>query len=160
MNAIIGMSAIAAQSLGKDEVVADCISKIGISSRFLLSLINDILDMNRIESGKMLMKSEKIPMEEFLNGINGICYAQAEAKGVDYECIVDPVLDDYYMGDAIRLQQVLVNIISNAVKFTKEGGKVTFSVENRGQTKGGSNLRFVVNDTGIGMSQEFLPHIF
>jgi signal transduction histidine kinase len=72
---------------------------------FLLSLINDILDMSRIESGKMLLKNEKIPTEEFLNGINSICYDQAKAKNVDYECIADPVMDDYYMGDAMKLQR-------------------------------------------------------
>lgn len=160
MNAIIGMSAIAAQSVGDDEQVADCISKIGISSRFLLSLINDILDMSRIESGKMLLKNEKIPTEEFLNGINSICYAQAASKGVDYECIVDPVLDDYYMGDAMKLQQVLINILSNAIKFTSEGGKVTFSAHQHRRSKNGAVLRFGVNDTGVGMSEEFLPHIF
>ena len=160
MNAIIGMSTIAAQSIGNDEQVADCIAKIGISSRFLLSLINDILDMSRIESGKMLLKSEKIPTEEFLNGINSICYSQAEAKGVDYECIVAPVIDDYYIGDAMKLQQVLINILSNAIKFTREGGKVTFSMEQRKRTKNDALLRFVVNDTGVGMSEEFLPHIF
>ena len=160
MNAIIGMSTIAAQSLGDDEQVADCISKIGISSRFLLSLINDILDMSRIESGKMLLKNEKIPTEEFLNGINSICYAQAAGKGVDYECIVDPILDDYYIGDAMKLQQVLINILSNAIKFTNEGGKVTFSASQRRRTKNDAVLRFIVNDTGVGMSEEFLPHIF
>ena len=160
MNAIIGMSTIAAQSLGDDEQVADCIAKIGISSRFLLSLINDILDMSRIESGKMLLKNEKIPFGEFLRGINAICYAQAEAKGVDYECIIAPVVDDYYIGDAMKLQQVLINILSNAIKFTGESGKVTFSVEQRKRTKNDAMLRFVVNDTGVGMSEDFLPHIF
>ncbi len=160
MNAIIGMSTIAAQALGDDEQVADCISKIGISSRFLLSLINDILDMSRIESGKMLLKNEKIPTEEFLVGINSICYAQAAAKGVEYECIVDPLLDDYYVGDAMKLQQVLLNILSNAIKFTGEGGKVTFSASMRHRTKNDAVLRFIVNDTGVGMSEEFLPHIF
>ena len=123
MNAIIGMCTIAAQSIGNETKVEDCISKIGISSRYLLSLINDILDMSRIESGKMLLKNEKIPMEEFINGINSICYAQADAKGVDYDCVVDPMIDDYYIGDAMKLQQVLINIIGNAVKFTEEGGK-------------------------------------
>ena len=160
MNAIIGMSTIAAQSIGDDDQVADCISKIGISSRFLLSLINDILDMSRIESGKMLLKNEKIPMEEFLNGVNSICYNQAAVKGVDYECIVDPVLDDYYVGDAMKLQQVLINILSNAIKFTGEGGKVTFSAALHRKTKNDAVLRFIVNDTGVGMSEEFLPHIF
>lgn len=160
MNAIIGMSTIAARSIGDDEQVQDCISKIGISSRFLLSLIKDILDMSRIESGKMLLKNEKIPIEEFLNGINSICYAQAAAKGVDYECIVDPTLDDYYMGDAMKLQQVLINILSNAIKFTCEGGKVSFSAAQRHKTKNDAVLRFIVNDTGVGMDESFLPHIF
>ena len=160
MNAIIGMSTIAAQHIGDDEQVEDCIAKIGISSRFLLSLINDILDMSRIESGKMLLKREKIPTEEFLTSVNSICYAQANAKGVEYECIVDPVLDDYYIGDAMKLQQVLVNVLSNAIKFTGEGGKVTFSAEQRRKTKNDAVLRFVVNDTGVGMSEEFLPHLF
>ena len=160
MNAIIGMSTIAAQSIGNDERVADCISKIGVSSRFLLSLINDILDMSRIESGKMLLKNERIPTEEFLSGINSICFSQASAKSVDYECIVDPFLDEDYMGDAMKLQQVLINILSNAIKFTGEGGRVTFSVEQREKVKNQAKLRFIVNDTGIGMSEEFLPHIF
>ena len=160
MNAIIGMSTIAAQSIGDDDQVADCISKISISSRFLLSLINDILDMSRIESGKMLLKNEKIPMEEFLGGVNAICYSQAAAKGVDYECVLDPVLEDYYMGDSMKLQQVLVNILGNAVKFTAGGGKVTFSAAQRGRTQNSAELRFVINDTGAGMCEEFLPHIF
>ncbi len=128
MNAIIGMSTIAAQSIGDDEQVEDCISKIGISSRLLLSLINDILD--------------------------------AEAKGVEYECIVDPVLDDYYIGDAMKLQQVLINILNNAIKFTGEGGKVTFSAFQRRKTKNDAMLRFIVNDTGVGMGDDFIPHIF
>lgn len=160
MNAIIGMSAIAAQAVGNDEQVAECISKIGISSRFLLSLINDILDMSRIESGKMLLKSEKIPMEDFLNGLNVICYSQAAAKGVDYECIASPTLDDCYMGDAMKLQQVLLNILSNSIKFTGEGGKVTFSAELRKKVKNCARLRFIVNDNGIGIGEDFLHHIF
>ncbi|WP_455616772.1 response regulator [Eisenbergiella sp.] len=160
MNAIIGMSTIAAQSMEDKEQVADCISKIGISSRFLLSLINDILDMSRIESGKMLLKNDRIPTEEFLNGINSICYAQAADKNVDFECILDPVLDDFYIGDAMKLQQVLLNILSNAIKFTGEGGKVTFSVTQRARTKNDANVRFIINDTGMGMSADFLPHLF
>ena len=160
MNAIIGMSTIAAQSIGDDEQVEDCISKIGISSRFLLSLINDILDMSRIESGKMLLKNEKIPTEEFINGLNSICYAQAASRGVEYECIVDPVMDDYYIGDAMKLQQVLINILSNAVKFTGEGGKVTFSASQHRKNKNDAVIRFIVNDTGVGMNEEFIPHIF
>ena len=108
-------------------------------------------------SSVMLLKSEKIPTDEFLNGINSICYAQAAARGVDYECILDPVLDDYYIGDAMKLQQVLINILSNAIKFTNEGGKVTLSAALHRRTKNDAVLRFIVNDTGVGMSEEFLP---
>lgn len=160
MNAIIGMSAIAAQSIGDDDQIADCISKIGISSRFLLSLINDILDMSRIESGKMLLKNEKIPFEEFLNGVNSICYSQAQAKGIDYENLVDSSLDAYYMGDAMKLQQVMINILSNAIKFTPEGGRVALQVRQMKRVKNHAVLRFSINDTGCGISEEFFPHLF
>lgn len=160
MNAIIGMTTIAAQSIGDDERIADCLSKIGISSRFLLSLINDILDMTRIESGKMLLKNEKIPTEEFLTDINSICYTQAASKNIDYECIIDSALDDYYLGDAMKLQQVLINILSNAIKFTNEGGKVNFIVSQKRKTKDIAELRFIINDTGIGISQSFMDKLF
>lgn len=160
MNAIIGMSTIAAQCIGDDAQVEDCISKIGISSRFLLSLINDILDMSRIESGKVLLKSEKIPFEEFLNGINSICYTQASAKSIDYENIVDSGVEDYYIGDAMKLQQIIINILSNAIKFTPEHGKVSISVRQIKKTKNDAVLRFVINDTGCGISEEFIPHLF
>lgn len=160
MNAIIGLSTIAAQATGDEERVKDCISKIGISSRYLLSLINDILDMSRIESGKMLLKSEAFDLPELLSSINSICYSQAESKSVEFECIVDPMLEDKYVGDAMRLQQVLINILGNAIKFTGEGGKVTFSASLRRKIKNHAQLRFIINDTGIGMAQEFLPHLF
>jgi len=160
MNVIIGMSTIAAKSIGKDEETADCIAKIGISARFLLSLINDILDMSKIESGKMFLRNEDIPFAEFLKGLNDICYSQAEQSNVCYECIVDHMMDDYYVGDAGKLQQVLINIISNAIKFTQEGGKVTFSVQQVQRTAKNATIKFVVNDTGCGISEEFLEHIF
>lgn len=160
MNAIIGMSAIAARYVGDNERMADCMEKIDISSRFLLALINDILDMSRIESGKMLLKNDKIHTEEFLYGINTICFSQAGEKGVEYECIADPLLHEYYRGDEMKLQQVLLNILSNAIKFTKEGGKVTFSAEQLECYGDGALLCFRIADTGIGMSEEFLPYIF
>lgn len=160
MNAIIGMSTIAAQFIDDRTRVLDCISKIEVSSRFLLSLINDILDMSRIESGKMLLKCSKIPVAEFLEGVNSICASQAAARKVNYECMIDPELDEYYMGDPMKLQQVLINILSNAVKFTNEGGKVTFAAKLLGKTGNNAELRFIVSDTGIGMSDEFLSHIF
>ena len=160
MNAIIGMSAIAAKSIGDNDRIADCIEKINTSSRFLLSLINDILDMSRIESGKMVLKNEPFSTKEFLNGINSIFNTQAAEKGVNYRCIADSKLDESYIGDSLRLKQVLINIIGNAIKFTGEGGTVTFAVQLLENTGCGAKLRFLINDTGIGISAGFLPHIF
>ncbi|MEG1870156.1 MAG: histidine kinase dimerization/phospho-acceptor domain-containing protein, partial [Oscillospiraceae bacterium] len=119
MNTIIGMSTLAADCVNDPVQVTEYLSKVGISARFLLSLINDILDMSRIESGKVLIRQEKIPFEEFINNINAICHAQAQQKGVEYDAIITTFTEDYYIGDAMKLQQVLVNIIANAIKFTE-----------------------------------------
>lgn len=159
MNAIIGMSTIAAQSIGQDEKITDCISKIGISARYLLSLINDILDMSRIESGRMLLKNESFRFSEFINGINTIIYGQAESKGLDYECLISQDIEEAYIGDAMKLQQVLINVLGNAVKYT-ESGKISLEVRQISRKKEQALLRFVVNDTGCGISDEFLPKIF
>ena len=160
MNAIIGMSTLAAQGINDPEQVADCLSKVGISARFLLSLINDILDMSRIESGKVSVKQEKIPFGEFLNGINTIVYPQAQEKGVDYDAIITSFTEDCYIGDAMKLQQVLINIIGNAIKFTPSGGKVQLIINQGKQTKDLAMMKFIINDTGVGISKEFIPQIF
>jgi len=159
LNAIIGMDTIAAQSINDPEKVADCISKIGISARFLLSLINDILDMSRIESGKMLLKNDKFQFREFINGINTIIYNQAKAKGLDYECTVSSEIAEVYIGDAMKLQQVLINVLGNAVKFTNKG-KVSFDIHPLSGRGDQSTLRFTINDTGVGIREEFLDKIF
>ncbi|MDO4546015.1 MAG: PAS domain-containing protein [Bacillota bacterium] len=160
MNAILGMSTIAEQSVGDDEQVTDCIAKIKASSEFLLSLINDILDMSRIESGKMLLKYEPIHLKEFLEGINDICSAQAATKNVDYRWEISSDLEERYLGDAIKLKQVLVNVLSNAIKFTDEGGHVLLNVSSVEKSEDADRLRFVVSDTGRGISEEFLSRIF
>lgn len=160
MNVIIGMSTIAAKTIGKDEETTQCIAKIGISAHYLLSLINDILDMSKIESGRVLLRHEEINMTEVIKEINNICCSQAMQNNVSYECIVDHTLDDYYVGDAGKLKQVLINIISNAIKFTPEGGKVNFSIQQVKRTAKKVNIKFIVNDTGCGISEEFLKHIF
>ncbi|MEG2506493.1 MAG: response regulator [Longicatena sp.] len=160
MNAIIGMSALAASCVNDPEQVSEYLSKVGISARFLLSLINDILDMSRIESGKILIRKDKIPFEEFIHGINSICYTQAEEKGVDYDAIITSFNEDEYIGDAMKLQQVLINIISNAIKFTPRGGKVQFIIHQEKIEQDYALMRFTINDTGIGIAEEFLPHLF
>jgi PAS domain S-box-containing protein len=159
MNAIIGMDTLAAQAIGNDEKVSDCISKIGISARYLLSLINDILDMSRIESGKMLLKNEKFMFADFINGVNTIIYNQTKAKNLDYECVVDSDIDPVFVGDAMKLQQILINVLGNAVKYTQRG-KITFEVHAVSKQDKSEKLRFVVNDTGRGISEDFLNRIF
>ena len=160
MNAIIGMNALAAQNLHDPKQVADCIAKVGISARFLLSLINDILDMSRIESGKLNLRREQIPFEEFINGVNSIVYEQATARGLSYDAIVMGFVAENYVGDAMKLQQILVNLLGNAVKFTPEGGKVQLIVSQERIERGRALVKFTVNDTGIGISEDFQKVMF
>jgi signal transduction histidine kinase/DNA-binding response OmpR family regulator len=159
LNAIIGMDTIAAQSLANPERVADCVAKIGLSARYLLSLINDILDMSRIESGKMLLKSSRFLFPEFLAGVNNIIYPQVRAKGIDYECTVSNEVADAYMGDETKLQQILVNVLGNAVKFTAKG-KISLDIRVLSREARQEKLRFVVGDTGCGIAEENLSRIF
>ncbi|MEF9940209.1 MAG: response regulator [Clostridium sp.] len=160
MNTIIGMSALAASCVDDPVQVASYLSKVGLSARFLLSLINDILDMSRIESGKIMIHHEKIPLEGFINGINSICHEQAQQKGVEYDSILTSFTENTYIGDAMKLQQVLINIISNAIKFTKPGGKVQFIVHQEKINQEEALMKFTINDTGIGIRDDFLPHLF
>ncbi|HUM84037.1 MAG TPA: response regulator [Lachnospiraceae bacterium] len=159
LNAIIGMDTIAAQSIGNPEKIADCVSKIGLSARYLLSLINDILDMSRIESGKMLLKNESFMFPEFISEVDNIIYPQVRAKGIDYECTVSNDVSDAYLGDEMKLQQILVNVLGNAVKFTSKG-KISLDVSIAGREPNLEKLRFVVSDTGCGIAEENLMRIF
>lgn len=160
LNAILGMAALATQTVGNDEEMLDCISKIGISGHYLLSLINDILDMSRIESGKMLLHNTAFNFSEFIDGITTVIYGQAESKGIQYETEVAHGLEDGYIGDAMKLQQVLINILGNAVKFTSRGGKITFSISLISRNEEEARIRFAVNDTGCGISEDALNRIF
>jgi signal transduction histidine kinase/CheY-like chemotaxis protein len=159
LNAIIGMGTIAAQSMGNPEKTADCIAKIGLSARYLLSLINDILDMSRIESGKMLLKNDRFSFPEFVSGVNNMIYPQARSKGIDYECTVSSEICDSYIGDEMKLQQVLVNVLGNAVKFT-EKGKISLDISMLGRDQKQEKIRFVINDTGCGIAEANLSRIF
>jgi len=159
LNGIIGMDAIAAQAVNNPEKIADCVAKIGLSARYLLSLINDILDMSRIESGKMLLKNEKFLFSELIADINTMIYNQTKSKGLDYECTVSGEISEAYVGDAMKLQQVLLNILGNAVKFTKSG-KITLDIRPVSQKGNQSITRFTVNDTGIGIREDHLDRIF
>ena len=160
MNAIIGLDSIALNDPDISDQTRDYLEKIGSSANHLLSLINDILDMSRIESGRMTLKNEEFSFPKLLEGINTIFSGQCRDKGLHYHCEVHGEPDDYYIGDNMKLRQVLINILGNAVKFTPEGGSVDFTAECTARFDGKSTLRFVIRDTGIGMSKEYLPHIF
>ena len=160
MNAIIGLDSIALKEPGLSVRTRDHLTKIGESARHLLSLINDILDMSRIESGRMSLKSEEFSFSALLEQINTMFGAQCASKGLEYDCHVIGSVDEYYIGDPTKLKQVLINILGNAVKFTPAPGKITFSIENAAHYENKTTLRFVIKDTGIGMDENYLPKIF
>ena len=160
MNAIIGLDGIALNDPDISAQTREYLEKIGVSANHLLSLINDILDMSRIESGRLTLKNEEFSFSKLLEQINTMFSSQSADKGLFYNCHIKGSVDDYYIGDSMKLKQVLINIIGNAVKFTNEGGTVDLSVERTAQFDGRSTLRFIIADTGIGISKEYLPHIF
>ena len=160
MNAIIGLDRIALNDPGISEATREYLEKIGLSAQHLLGIINDILDMSRIESGRMTVKNEEFSFAKALAQVNTIISGQCRDKGIEYECRVKGPVDDYYIGDEMKLRQVMINILGNAVKFTPPGGSVTFVVEAAARFNGKSTLRFIISDTGIGMSQDFLPKLF
>ena len=160
MNAIIGLDSIALKDPDLPPRTREQLEKIGASAKHLLGLINDILDMSRIESGRMVLKDEEFGFSDFLEQINVIINGQCVDKGLEYECSIIGNVNDYYIGDDMKLKQVIINILGNAVKFTDAPGKVTFTVEQAAEFEGYCTLRFVMADTGIGMSQEYIPKIF
>ena len=160
MNAIIGLDTLALHDAGLSEQTRDYLEKIGASARHLLGLINDILDMSRIESGRVILHKEEFSLGAVLEEINTMVMSQCSDKGLHYECRVLSEMDDWYVGDATKLKEVLINILSNAIKFTEAPGSVTMTVRRTAQFEDQSTLCFRVQDTGIGMDQEFLPKIF
>ena len=160
MNAIIGMTTIAAASLDNKAKMADCLGKIGLSSRYLLSLINDILDMSRIESGKVTIVNEEIDFRSFVEGITTIIYPQARDKNIAFDLSIEGVVEERYLGDPLRLNQVLINILSNALKFTPQWHSVSLTIRETRRVRDRAYLRFIVRDTGIGMEKELLERIF
>ena len=160
MNAIIGLDSLALRKETLDGETREYLEKIGGSARHLLGLINDILDMSRIESGRMILRKEEFSFRNMLEQINTMVMSQCGEKGLRYECAVTGGVNDYYIGDDMKLKQVLINILSNAIKFTDAPGSVRLSVERTTSFEDQSTLRFAIRDTGIGMSREFIPKIF
>ena len=160
MNAIIGMSTIGQLKYDDPLQVQDCFQKIDASSRYLLSLINDILDMSKIETGKMTIIREKFDFIELIREIEDIIYPQAKENKLDFEIYHQEPIQKYYIGDALRIKQILMNLLSNALKFTNPGGKININIREIKRTNGFVYLEFLISDTGIGISEEFLKRIF
>ncbi len=160
MNAIIGLDNLALHEPDISVNVKDYLEKIGTSAQHLLSLINDILDMSRIESGRMTLRNEEFSFPKLIEQINTIFSGQCKEKALEYNCHISGQLDEFYISDSVKLRQVLINILGNAVKFTNKGGKVELSVEKTADFGKKSTIRFTIKDTGIDMSKEYLPKIF
>ena len=160
MNAIIGLDSLALRNETLQDETREYLEKIGESARHLLGLINDILDMSRIESGRMVLRKEEFSFRSMLERINTMVSTQCHDKGLEYECSVIGGVSDYYIGDDMKLRQVLINILSNAIKFTDAPGRVTMNVERTAIFEDQSTLKFVIKDTGIGMDKSFIPKMF
>ena len=160
MNAIIGLDTLALHDETISEQTREYLEKIGGSARHLLVLINDILDMSRIESGRLVLRKEVFSFSAMLEQINTMVTSQCSDKGLHYECHLLSRVDDYYIGDDMKLKEVIINILSNAVKFTDAPGDVTMTVEKTAEYEEQSTLVFCIKDTGIGMDKEYIPRIF
>ena len=160
MNAIIGLNNIALNNPELPDVTRDQLNKIGASAQHLLSLINDILDMSRIESGRMTVNPEEFSLVKLIEQVNTMIGSQCRDEGLTYEFIADGKLEGFYFGDDMKLKQIMVNILGNAVKFTPKGGKITFTVRELSRIGENATFRFIMSDTGIGMSEEYLPKLF
>ena len=161
MNAIIGFSALLENEAENPDKVRQYAQRISSSGRHLLGLINDVLDMSRIESGKVALNVARLSVRELLDEISAIMLPQAQEKGQTLEIRTRGRVPDQIQADRLRLTQVLINLLTNAVKYTPEGGTIGMDVVDCGQRSAGyEHLRFVVTDNGIGMSEEFQKTIF
>lgn len=161
MNAIVGFTSLAITHIDRKEQVESYLKKIMASGNHLLSLINDVLDMSRIESGKMHLEEKLCSLPDILHGLRSILQGEVRAKQLELYIDAVDVFDEEIYCDKLRLNQVLLNLLSNAVKYTGAGGIISMRIiEKPGAPKGCANYEFHIRDTGIGMSEEFVSHIF
>ena len=160
MNAIIGLNSLALKDETLTSQTREYLQKTGESAKHLLGLINDILDMSRIESGRMVLRNEVFSFSSVLEQINTMVMSQCSDKGLKYACQILSPVDNFYIGDDMKLKEVLINILSNAVKFTDAPGQITLTVERTAVYADQSTMKFCIRDTGIGMDPAFIPRIF
>ena len=162
MNAIVGMTAIATANIDDKQQVQNCLKKITLSSRHLLGLINDVLDMSKIESGKLTLNMDLVSLREVMDSIVSIAQPQVRSKHQQFDVFIHDISTENVCCDSVRLNQVLLNLLGNALKFTPEGGRIQVALYEEESPKGGEFVRthIVVTDNGIGMSQEIKDKIF
>ncbi len=161
MNAIIGFATIAVSHIDNKDQVQDCLQKVLSSSNHLLSLINDILDMSRIESGKVQIKEQECNISELMHNLVNIIQPQVKAKQLELFIDTFEVANEDVIADALKMNQVFINLLSNAVKYTPAGGTISFRIMQKTTFRHGyGDYVFIIKDNGIGMSQEFVEHIF
>lgn len=161
MNAVIGYTTLAQANTDDKEKVSDYLSKIQISSTHLLSLINDVLDMSRIESGQLNIVEKKVHLPDVVKNLCSIVQADVDSKQLEFHAETVDMVNEDIICDSLRLNQILLNILSNAIKFTKQGGKISFKViQTSGAPIGFAGYEFRIKDNGIGMSEDFRKHIF
>lgn len=162
MNAIVGMTAIAAANIDDKQQVQHCLNKITLSSKHLLGLINDVLDMSKIESGKMTLNMEQVSLREVMDSIVSIIQPQVKIKNQRFDVLIHDIISEDVYCDSVRLSQVLINLISNAVKFTPDNGNISASLHEEDSPAGDQYVRVYIDvkDNGIGMSPEFREKVF
>ena len=162
MNGIVGMTAIAMANIDNQERVKDCLGKITLSSRHLLGLINDVLDMSKIESGKLTLNMNQVSLREIMDSIVNIVQPQVKERQQHFDIFIQKIQTEDVHCDSVRLNQILINLLSNAIKFTPEGGRINVYLEQENSPLGAQYVRchFRVKDNGIGMTQEFQEKIF
>ncbi|MDD4851234.1 MAG: response regulator, partial [Gemmiger sp.] len=159
MNAIVGLTAIARQHINAPQQVEDYLTKIDTSSKVLLNIINDVLDMSAIESNKLKINCSQFDIKQVLSSITTLYYPQCESKGVTFTLIAD-LENEILLGDSLRVSQILLNLVSNAYKFTERGGTIQITVKETARRDNTAFLRFTIADTGCGMNAEMQQRLF
>ena len=159
MNAIIGMNMIALKNPDLPPETREQLEKIDVSAQHMLSLINDILDISRIESGTVELKNEEFRFKDLIDQVSEIIRGQCAEKGLKYECLMQCLTEERCIGDPMKLKQILINILGNSVKFTPEGGSVILTVQADAAEDNRCPVSFFIKDTGEGIDKEYLPMI-